>query len=197
MPLRGHGGSRKVERGRWPRASILGWRSGRSCSRLAATGASTGMKISTLEPTNRSQRTPAGTRRTAPSRCTCLAESFAPSRNEAVTGAMRRLRFASARRATAAADGACARPCFQRDARAIERGKGRAFGQIILCQRANSFSFPNRLGACKLRGSGARSAYVCVRRSGRTLGGQVSCDTSTKPETPVSWGAAAIGRGRR
>ena len=41
-------------------------------------------------------------------------------------------------------DGACARPCFQRDARAIERGKGRAFGQIILCQRANSFSFPNR-----------------------------------------------------
>ena len=41
-------------------------------------------------------------------------------------------------------DGACARPCFQRDARAIERGKGRAFDQIILCQRANSFSFPNQ-----------------------------------------------------
>ena len=34
---------------------------------------------------------------------------------------------------------------FQRDARAIERGKGRAFGQIILFHRAKSFSFTNRL----------------------------------------------------
>ena len=31
------------------------------------------------------------------------------------------------------------------------------FGQIRVCQRANYFSFPNRFGACKLRGNEGRS----------------------------------------
>ena len=111
------------------------------------------------------------------------------------TGALRRLRFASARRVTAAAGRVCARVFSE--LRAHSTGERAAqFGQIICGHRANYLRFSIRFGARKLRGNEggsdvARSTFrTDTRRS-------VLFDTSTTPETAVSWGTAAIGRRRR
>ena len=84
---------------------------------------------------------------------------------------------------------------FQRDAPAIEGGKGCAFWPNYIVPKGRFFEFYEAVAA-RLRCKGAGAGLTWTRSKFRTESRRsVSFDTSTKPDTPVSWGASEMGRG--
>ena len=86
---------------------------------------------------------------------------------------------------------------FQGEARAIERGKEPRIWPDYIVPKGRFFEFYKPVEV-RLSYQGAGTGLAWTRSKFRTESRRsVSFDTSTKPDTPVSWGASEIGRGRR
>ena len=86
---------------------------------------------------------------------------------------------------------------FQGDAAAIDRGEGPLYWPTYIVPKGIFFEFYKPVEV-RLSYQGAGTGLAWTRSKFRTESRRsVSFDTSTKPDTPVSWGASEIGRGRR